>query len=227
MPSKFKDWVDLVASLAMIGAASTIVWVVWSRPSPVRLEKFQVPSEPVSLSSAYGRGGTGAKVVVVQYSDFQCPFCGRFAREVEPEFIETYVKTGRVSYFFKHFPLESIHPQAVPAAIAAHCAWSQGQFEGAQALLFRAPPRLDSPTLAAMGTDLGLDATVFETCTRSQDTEKYVRDNLAEAMKLGVPSTPSFMVGELRADGNVDVRAVLSGMQTLSSLGAAVEQILK
>jgi protein-disulfide isomerase len=93
-------------------------------------ERVGVPMRGVVLGTGDGpfKGAPDARVTVVEFSDYQCPFCGRHARETLPKIDETYIKTGKVKYVFRDFPLERIHPNAVKAAEAARCAGESGKY---------------------------------------------------------------------------------------------------
>ena len=82
----------------------------------------------ITVDDALFKGEKNAKVTLIEFADYQCPFCARFYRETFPQIQENYIFTGKVKFFFLNFPLERSHPQAFKAAVAANCAGEQGKF---------------------------------------------------------------------------------------------------
>src|SRR4051794_7424651 len=103
----------------------------------------------ISIQGAPARGSADAKVVVIEYSDFQCPYCGKFARETFANVEQKYIAPGRVRYVFRNFPLDESHPKAFKAADAAECANQQGKFWEMHAQLFANQQALDPGDLAS------------------------------------------------------------------------------
>src|SRR6266849_2191958 len=103
---------DIAASIAMIGAAGTVAWPILhgSGGRAVR-PAVTIPTEPLSLEGAPILGSASARVVIVEFSDFECPFCAKFVSETLPSLKHKYIDTGLVMLAFRHFPLP-IHPHA-------------------------------------------------------------------------------------------------------------------
>ena len=126
-----------------------------SPPPPV------IPSSVQSISDAAMKGSADAAVVLIEYADFQCPYCGQFARQILPEIEKRYVSTGKLRVVFRHMPLQEIHPQAVMAAETAECARQQGKFWQVHDALF-ADQRLDEASLVEKARTNGVgDRAVF------------------------------------------------------------------
>src|SRR5439155_17461435 len=157
----------------------------------------QPPLEDVYVSTdgAMTLGEATAKVVMVEFSDYQCPFCGRHANETFAPLMEQYVKTGKVRYIFKNFPLESIHPLAEKAAEAAECMGEQGKYWEGHERLFKNQQALDVKELPAHALVLGLDVPKFQQCLDSGKYTAKVKADVAEGTKLNVRGTPSFFFG--------------------------------
>ncbi len=137
--------------------------------------------------------GTGSaangKLQIIEYSDFQCPFCSR----VNPTI--TQIKADyadKVEIVFKNFPLESIHPNAFNAAMAAECARDQGKFWEMHDKLFANQGTLEIDNLKKYAADVGVNTAKFNTCLDTKATEARVRADIAEATAKGVQGTPSF-----------------------------------
>ena len=136
-------------------------------------------------------GPASAPVTLVEFSDFQCPFCQRVA----PTLKQVKQKYGdKVRLVWKDFPLTQIHPQAFKAGEAAHCAAEQGKFWEYHDRLFANQQLLEPNDLKQHAADLGLEPKAFNSCL---DTSKYgerVRDGVAEGSRLGVNSTPMIYI---------------------------------
>jgi len=182
-----------------------------------------LPPEPVSLEGAAIRGSRAAKVAIIEHSDFQCPYCGRFAREILPELEKGYVATGKVLLAFREFPL-TIHPFAEKAAEAAECAGRQGKFWEMHDRLF-VKQQLDPPSLEAHAKALHLSPGVFDTCLAGEAADK-VRQDTEAGKALLVTGTPTFFVGTIQPDGRVKVLQRVSGALPLAQFGAALDRII-
>jgi protein-disulfide isomerase len=155
-------------------------------------------------------------------SEFECPFCARFAADTLPALEKTYVATGKVLLAFRHFPLERIHPSAMQAAEAAECAGSQGRFWEMHDLLFQSPKQLDRPSLDARARALGLDQQAFGRCLNGQ---RKIRQEASAAAGLKVSGTPTFFIGSL-SDGQVTVAHRVSGAQPFASFQRILDDLL-
>lgn len=154
--------------------------------------KFDVP-----IGDAPVIGDKNAKVTIVEYSDYQCPFCSRFYTQTEGQLRKEYVDTGKVKFVYKDFPLSSIHPTAQKAAEAARCAGEQGKYWEMHDLLFEKQDEwapLGAAKLKDYASDLSLDTAAYNSCL---DTGKYapaVQKDFNEGSSFGVSGTPSFFV---------------------------------
>ena len=153
---------------------------------------FDAPRQQVAVGSDDpSLGSADAPVTIVAFSDFQCPFCQR----VEPTLKQVREKYGaKVRIVWKDFPLTQIHPQALGAAAAGHCAREQGKFWEYHDTLFANQQALQSDALKRYGADLGLDVAKFDACLGSSKYEPQVREALTVGMSLGVTSTPTIFV---------------------------------
>ncbi len=155
-----------------------------------------IPSEPVeiSLGDSPSRGDENAPVTIVEFSDFQCPFCSRHALQTQPQIEEQYIKTGKVRFVYKHLPLESIHPQALPAALASECAREQGKFWEYHDLMFRNQESLSDANYKQWASQLKLDATKFNDCYDKQKYLDRVKSDLQQGNAAGIRGTPGFLI---------------------------------
>jgi protein-disulfide isomerase len=170
-------------------------------PTP---QRGAIVPTPAALRSeeATARGPVDAAITIVEFSDYQCPYCQRYVDETYHQIIENYVETGFVRYVFKDFPLEQLHPQAKEAAEAARCAGEQGSYWTMHDQLFASQETWAGqadPTsvFVDLGRDLGLDASALEACLDSGRHTEAVTANLAEGRALGVTGTPTFFINGL------------------------------
>jgi len=184
-----------------------------------------LPVQPISIDGAVFKGNSKAKVALVIYSDFQCPFCGRFATETWPALDSKYVAPGNVRVAFRHLPLESIHASALIAAEAAECASQQRQFWPMHDVLFRNQKQLAESNLTAYARETGLDLKAFETCLK-ESTPAKIRADAATGAALGITGTPSFLIGLMQADGRVKVTERLSGARPFTAFETALDKVL-
>ena len=140
-------------------------------------------------------GDKDASVTIVEFSDFQCPFCERAYSGAVAEFKNSdYFKNGDVNLVFKHFPLNSIHPFAQKAAEASECANRQGKFWEYHNKLFENQAALDIPSLKKYAADLKLDATKFNKCLDGGEAAGEVNKETTQASNAGGRGTPYFVV---------------------------------
>ena len=156
----------------------------------------------VSLDDDPVKGDPNAPITVIEFSDFQCPFCLRFYQQTLPQLEEVYINTGKIKFVYRDMPLDSLHPNARPAHIAAECADEQGKFWGYHDILFekqtewqRLPSSDLSTTLMQYAVDLGLQTASFETCLNSEDIADEVNQDYVEAGLYGATGTPTFFIG--------------------------------
>lgn len=155
----------------------------------------------VSLDDDPVKGSPDAPVTIVEFSEFQCPYCGYYVRETFPKIDEAYIKTGKVKYVFRDFPLTSIHPYAQKAAEAGGCAAQQGKFWEYHDLLFAHQDALDVSSLKQYAADLSLDTAQFDACLDSGAMADEVAGDFADGQTYGVSGTPAFFVNGIRLNG--------------------------
>jgi protein-disulfide isomerase len=156
-------------------------------------------------------GNANSKVVVQEYSDFQCPACGATYLLVK-ELVQKYAKDVR--FEFKHFPLTKIHINAYSAALASECANDQGKFWPYHDKLFENQTNLGTSDLKKYAVDLGLDTTKFNACLDTRAEKSIIDADVREANTRQVPGTPTFFVnGKQVATGDLEVaiKAALGG----------------
>lgn len=152
---------------------------------------LEPPRSTITLrATAPIMGPADAPVTIVEWSDYQCPFCKRAHPTIEQVMNEY---KGKVRFSHLDYPLP-FHPMAVPAAEAVHCAGDQGKFWEYHKNLYEAPGDLSAADLAKRATDLGLDSAAFEACTASNKHDALIKTNYDDGAALGVTGTPAFFI---------------------------------
>src|SRR5579871_85787 len=159
----------------------------------------------IKLDGVPARGPRDAKVTIVEYSDFQCPFCSRAYATLEDQVLKEY--GDRVRFVFKNFPLTSIHPWAEDGAVAAACGAEQGndQFWVMYNGLFKRQSEITKDNVKDKAVEIGqaggLDAAKLKDCLDGRKSLDAVKADEAEAASLGVGSTPTFFINGRRVSG--------------------------
>jgi protein-disulfide isomerase len=167
----------------------------------------QEPSQPqrieVSLDDDPVKGSPNAKVTIVEFSDFQCPFCARFATQTLPQIEEKYIKTGKVKLVYRDFPL-NFHQYAQKAAEAAECADEQGKFWEYHDILFQKQFEWSSAgesKFKEYAQQLGLNTQKFNQCLDSGKYANEVQKDYNDGLKYGVSGTPTFFINGIGVVG--------------------------
>jgi len=234
--AKIRSILDLLATLAIIATCGALLYSMFlttrtgggpSQPPAAAAANTPppLPKEPISLAEAITRGNAGAKVAIVEFSDFQCPYCGQFARETFPELEKSYIDSGKVLFAFRHLPLTRIHPFSQKASEAASCAGQQGRFWEMHDLLFGDQKALETESLLARAEKLGLDNTRFVACLAGQMTNR-IKNDTKLAADLKVSGTPTFLIGTVEQGGHVKVSDRLSGAQPVKQFQAVLDRLL-
>jgi protein-disulfide isomerase len=180
----------------------------------------------VATASAPAKGAANAKVTIVEFSDYQCPFCARFHNTTSAQIQKEYVETGKARHVFRNMPLEAIHPQAFKAHEAALCAGDQGKYGEMHDTLFASQRALQPEQLVGHARSVGLDAEAFRKCLDSGKHAARIREDLAEAEQLGLNGTPAFLIGLSAPDGKVKTVRYVSGARPYADFKAAIEAAL-
>jgi protein-disulfide isomerase len=145
-------------------------------------------------------GPEGAKVTVVEFSDFECPFCARFHKNTMPQIKERYIDSGKVRLVFRNYPLE-IHASAVLAAQAVECAGGQGRFWQMADKAFDNQADLSKEKFKTWAADLGVEGEAFNQCIETDMTLSKVRKDMKDADDAGVRSVPTFYINGRVVEG--------------------------
>lgn len=173
--------------------------------APQAPEGPQAPTGPVDVANGHFpvKGDENAKVTIVEFSDFECPFCGRFYEDTLPTLLKEYIDTGKVKLYYRHFPL-AFHPQAKPLALVAECANEQDKFWEMHDVIFQNNATISSSTMdtyKGWAEELGLDTSEFNDCVDTKKYEKDVDADTADGTAAGVSGTPTFYINGLQIVG--------------------------
>ena len=197
--------VPAVLAVAVVVAAGVIV------------AGMTAPPAPVANVVRPAQGPATAAVTVAEYSDYQCDYCGRWARQVEASFNSTFITTGKVRFEWHDDAWEG--QESIDAANAARCAGDQGKFWEMHDLLYNsqnATPNTGAFTkdrLKSLGATLGLNATAFNACVDAGTYDAAVKSDTAAAQSAGINGTPAFSING----------TPLEGYQTLEQMTAAID----
>ncbi len=155
-------------------------------------------------------GSKDAPITIVEFTDYQCPFCQRFHAATFPDIKKNYIDTGKVRFYSRDLPLD-IHSNAMRAAMAARCAREQNQYWQMREIMSANPDKLDLDNLLATAGTLKMDVNAFKTCVTSEKYKEAVQSDVLEAMRIGANGTPSFVVGKSTPEG-VDGELVVGAL---------------
>jgi protein-disulfide isomerase len=154
----------------------------------------------LSLDGFQMLGSKAAPLTIVEFTDYQCPFCQRFHATTFPELKKDYIDTGKVRFYSRDLPLD-FHANAMRAAQAGRCAADQGKFWQLRSIMGDNPDKLDMDHLLGFAAQLKLDVPGFKSCVESGKYKEAVQSDVMEAMKIGASGTPAFVVGKSTGDG--------------------------
>ena len=198
-----------------------------TRPAAGQPAAEQALNAIISVDGEPTKGDKNAKLTLVEFSEFQCPFCGRHVRDTVPQLDKEYIQTGKVKYVFRDLPLESIHKNAFKAAEAAQCAGEQNKFWEMHDRLFANQNALEPPMLAAHAQAVGVDAKKFQQCLDSGKYAAAIRKDIAEASKYGISGTPTSVIGYTQPNDpkTIKVVKVIRGAQNIAAFKEALDSL--
>jgi protein-disulfide isomerase len=173
-------------------------------------EEAPTRAKITDLSGVSMLGSKAAPITIVEYTDYQCPFCQRFHVTAFSELKKAYIDTGKVRFFSKDMPLD-FHPNAMRAAMAARCAGEQGKFWELRDTMGANPNSLDLEHIVGFAADLKMDTNALRACIDSGKYKERVQNDVLEAMKIGANGTPTFIIGKSVGEG-VDGELVVGAL---------------
>jgi protein-disulfide isomerase len=218
-----RAWPLFVGLSLIVALAVAAVLLSGDRPQPTAQEQEDRPAgagrEEASQNGAElghpSLGDADAPVVMIEYGDFRCAFCGKFAREVEPQLVDKYVESGTLRMKWRDFPY--LGQESVNAALAARAAQDQGKFWEFHDLLFDKQDAIPTANFADHAKALGLDVATFQACIDARKHREKVERNYDAGVKAGVSGTPAFFING----------RLLSGGQPFEAFKAVIDEELE
>ena len=174
-------------------------------------------------------GNPNAPITIIEFSDFQCPFCAKFHIQTLPKIIDEYIKEGTVKLVFRDFPIQSIHSNALPASLAAECANEQGKFKEMHDKLFDKQNEWNNKNIDNViilfnqyALEIGLEEEKFDSCLRNGKYVEEIQKDLNDGRTYGISGTPGFFIGNDKI-GFVE----LKGAQPFESFKKVIDSQLK
>lgn len=188
------------------------------------------PFEPrdVMITGAAVMGDANAKVTLIEYSDYQCPFCSRHARQTMVEIIKNYVDEGKVKFLMREYPIPRLHPRATAASQAALCAGDQGKYWEMHDILFSNQRKMSDDDLSGYAAEIGLDAGKYNNCLEQKDYAERLKSDIEEGKAMGVSGTPSFVLGltDPSDPNKVKVTKFVRGAKDYESFARLIDELL-
>jgi len=194
----------------------------------------QAPAAPQNATISLGhlpiKGNKNAKVAVVEFADFRCPFCERFFQETEPSLMKDYVDSGKVQFAYRHF--QFLGRASVVAGNASECANEQNKFWEFHDYLYKNQPSesdtsmYNTDTLTMAAQSLGINVSQFKSCLDGKKYDKNVSKDYADGQAAGVTGTPTTIIGKIKDDGTIDGTIVV-GAVPYATLKAVIDPLLK
>lgn len=221
-------WVVVLPIVALL--ATAVLWYRTDRELGQIRQALSAldPSPTIDLTGAPMLGPSGARLVLIEFSDYECPFCIRHTRETMPQIHANYIASGRIGYAFRDFPIDQLHPAAIRAHEAGRCSADQNKFWEMHKRLF-SPAGTHSPEqLSALAQEVGLNVPDFQSCLASGRHTPGIRKTIETAESLGADGTPAFYLGVRNPDtGEVKIIDNLRGAQPYAVFEKKLEVLLQ
>jgi protein-disulfide isomerase len=222
---KMKKVLDITSTVLVTVAAALFLWSQieqrWLRPlmarSPQDATGLRIEARQIRNTKGSG------DVALVEFTDYECPFCGAHARGTSLQIEKQLVESGAIRYVLFNFPLEHIHPHARQAGEAAECAARQGRYWEMHRRLFSDPSAVVQDLMESAKA-VGLDSAVFSRCMKGEAAATITAD-LAMGRSLGVSTTPTFFVGMVQPDGSIGLAKRLSGARSFDVFQNLIETV--
>jgi len=192
---------------------------------------YITPISPIGLrinvAGAPFSGDETASVVIIEYTDFECPFCKRFRQEIYPPILKHYISTGLVKYVYKDFPLQ-MHVHSLWAAHAVRCAAEQGKSLLMRDILLAVDQPLDESTTTRRAEELGINTKELTECLSSDRHVREILEDVSHGQKLGIDRTPTFLIGTVGArSGQMRISDILRGFSSFELFSGELDRELK
>lgn len=178
-------------------------------------------------------GDKNAPVTIVEFSDYECPFCKRHFDQTLPQLVKEYIDTGKVKLVYRDFPLSFHDPMATKEAVAANCAREQGgdskYFQFHDEIFKRTTSNgngLNDDKIQTIASDLDLNMSSFNSCLEDTTQTEEVKKDIADGSAAGASGTPTFVIGKSTSNGEIDGDLVV-GAQPYAAFQAVIDPLLE
>jgi len=188
----------------------------------------QASAREIDLAGISFLGDPDAPVTLIEFTDYQCPYCRRHAQQTLPRLRERYVETGQLRYGIREFPIERLHPDAARLSRAALCAGEQGRYWEMHERLMTSPQQATRRSVAPAVQALGLDESDFSACMEGERLDTAIRGDIAAGFHLGVRATPFFAIGRTGQDGatRLSIASTLTGARPFESFVVWIDPLV-
>lgn len=189
------------------------------RAAPALDQKVKLP-----LVETYALGSKDAPVTLVEFTDYQCPYCSRFHTTTFPEIKKQFIDSGKVRFISRDLPL-GFHENAMPAARAARCAGEQDKYWEVRHVLSSNPKNLSEPAISKYAEELQLDMAQFQSCLNSEKYKAEINKDITDANSVGITGTPGFIIGRTPTDGTLE-GIKIKGAQKFDAFADKINKLL-
>ena len=183
------------------------------------------PTASVSIKDRPMLGDANATVTVVEFTDYQCPYCRRFMKNTYPRLKKEYIDTGKIRWVVRDMPL-GFHKQARLAATAVHCAGDQDKLWEFRDLLYHNQTKLMPEHLEQYASQVGIDTATFNSCLNSDRYQADIDKDAEDAAKEKITGTPTFVIGKADKNNIVNGKRIV-GAQSYAAFRIEIERLLK
>jgi protein-disulfide isomerase len=190
-----------------------------------------IPTKDVSMSIDDDPilGNRDAKVAIIEFSDYECPYCQQYFSQTYPQIVDNFIDKGDVMYVLRDYPLTSIHPNSMRYALASNCYKEQtnddGFFKIHDELFKKTTAVVTDDELTKIAEDAGLSTATFRQCLESEKYKDEVNHDVSEGSSIGINATPSFVIGTIDSSGNVNGK-LLVGAQSYAVFESIINSAL-
>jgi protein-disulfide isomerase len=183
-------------------SSSFQLWMLTPDTSKVDDSSTLIKASSVSVDDGISKGKPDAPISIIEFGDFQCPYCQSFATDTEPQIQTTYIDTGKVKFIFMEYPMQDVHTNAMAAALAAECANEQGKFWRYHDILYSQQSHWENldtnealKILTSFAANAALNVQTFNSCLYSMKYENKINKQIEEGKSNQIDATPTLYVG--------------------------------
>lgn len=189
-------------------------------------QQFTSLNASISIRDAAFLGDPAAPIAIVEFSDFECPFCARHFTATFKRIHERYIANSKIKYVFRHLPLQEVHPKAFLAAEVAECSRRQGLFWEVHDRFFTQQRLLRTIDIRQLALAAGLEPGRLDECLNGPAADRIRRD-IADARALGIAGTPLFFIGRTTSDGEIAVTRSINGARGFEVFETVLESLMR